>query len=131
MVSTGQPTIDAVLPRFSRFVEDTVLVGHNVAFDLKFLQLKEEATGVVFRNPVLDTLLLAALIYPDSEVHSLEALARLVGVEVTGRHTSLGDALVTAELFLQLIPLLEERGLETFGQVQAAEKETFYARLEY
>jgi DNA polymerase-3 subunit epsilon len=38
---------------------------------------------------------------------------------------------VTAELFLQLIPLLEERGLETFGQVQAAEKETFYARLEY
>ena len=130
-VLAGQPTIDAVLPRFSRFVEDTVLVGHNVAFDLKFLQLKEETTGVVFRNPVLDTLLLAALIYPDSEVHSLEALARLVGVEVTGRHTSLGDALVTAELFLQLIPLLEERGLETFGQVQAAEKETFYARLEY
>ena len=127
----GQPTIDAVLPRFSRFVEDTVLVGHNVAFDLKFLQLKEDATGVAFHNPVLDTLLLAALIYPNSDVHSLEALARLVGVEVTGRHTSLGDALVTAEVFLQLIPLLEERGLETFGQVQEAEKETFYARLEY
>lgn len=127
----GQPTIDRVLPRFARFVEDTVLVGHNIAFDLKFLQLKEEATGVSFNNPVLDTLLLAALVYPDSDVHSLEALARLVGVEVTGRHTSLGDALVTAELFLQLIPLLEERGLVTFGQVQQAERETFYARLEY
>jgi DNA polymerase-3 subunit epsilon len=127
----GQPTIDVVLPRFARFVEDTVLVGHNVAFDLKFLQLKEDTTGVAFTNPVLDTLLLAALVYPDSEVHSLEALARLVGVEVTGRHTSLGDALVTAELFLQLIPLLEARGLKTFGEVQTAERETFYARLEY
>jgi DNA polymerase-3 subunit epsilon len=128
---SGQHTIDVVLPRFSRFVGDTVLVGHNVAFDLKFLQLKEEATGVAFTNPVLDTLLLAAIVYPDADVHSLEALARLLGVPVTGRHTSLGDALVTAELFLRLIPLLETRGLETFGQVHKAEKETFYARLEY
>ncbi len=127
----GQPTIDIVLPRFARFVEDTILVGHNVAFDLKFLQLKEQSTGVTLSNPVLDTLLLAALVYPESDVHSLEALARLVGVPVTGRHTSLGDALVTAELFLQLIPLLEARGLRTFAQVQRAEKDTFYARLEY
>jgi DNA polymerase-3 subunit epsilon len=127
----GQHTIDVVLPRFSRFVGDTVLVGHNVAFDLKFLRLKEKETGVAFTNPVLDTLLLAAIVYPDAEVHSLEAMARLVGVPVTGRHTSLGDALVTAELFLRLIPLLETQGLETFGQVQKAEKETFYARLEY
>jgi DNA polymerase-3 subunit epsilon len=127
----GQHTIDVVLPKFSRFVGDTVLVGHNVAFDLKFLRLKEKETGVAFTNPVLDTLLLAAIVYPDAEVHSLEAMARLVGVPVTGRHTSLGDALVTAELFLRLIPLLEAQGLETFGQVQKAEKETFYARLEY
>jgi DNA polymerase-3 subunit epsilon len=127
----GQHTIDVVLPKFSRFVGDTVLVGHNVAFDLKFLRLKEKETGVAFTNPVLDTLLLAAIVYPDAEVHSLEAMARLVGVPVTGRHTSLGDALVTAELFIRLIPLLETQGLETFGQVQKAEKETFYARLEY
>jgi len=127
----GQPTIDVVLPRFARFVEDTVLIGHNVAFDLKFLQLKEKETDVIFSNPVLDTLLLAAVVYPDAEVHSLETLARLVGIEVTGLHTSLGDALVTAELFLRLIPLLEERGLHTFGQVQEAERRTFYSRLEY
>ncbi|MDH5371936.1 MAG: exonuclease domain-containing protein [Acidimicrobiia bacterium] len=127
----GQPAIEVVLPRFRRFVDDTVLVGHNVAFDLKFLQLKEQSTGIVFANPVLDTLLLAALVYPDSDVHSLEALARLVGVPVTGRHTSLGDALVTAEVFLSLVPQLERMGLETFGEVQAAEKQTFYARLKY
>src|SRR3712207_7030451 len=37
----GQPTIERVLPRFAQFAEDTVLVGHNVAFDMRFLQLKD------------------------------------------------------------------------------------------
>ncbi len=37
----GQPTIDLVLPQFQRFVEDTVLVAHNAAFDLRFLELKQ------------------------------------------------------------------------------------------
>ena len=42
----GEPTIDAVLPLFARFAEDTVLVGHNMAFDMRFLELKEAQTGV-------------------------------------------------------------------------------------
>ena len=102
-----------------------MLVGHNVAFDLKEIPPAERGhdRSSVATNPVLDTLLLATLVYPDSDVHSLEALARLVGVEVTGRHTSLGDALVTAELFLQLIPLLEARGLKTFGEASRQQRE--------
>ena len=44
----GQPTIDKVLPFFHGFCEETVLVGHNVAFDMRFLQMKEEATACSF-----------------------------------------------------------------------------------
>ena len=127
----GQPTIEAVLPRFRRFVEDTVLVGHNAAFDMRFLQLKEAQTGVVFDQPLLDTLLLSAVIHPNQESHSLEAIAQRLGVAIVDRHTALGDALVTAEVFLRMIPLLAAGGIETLGQARAAAQRTFYARVSY
>jgi DNA polymerase-3 subunit epsilon len=127
----GQPTIDKVLPSFHRFCEDTVLVAHNAAFDMRFLQLKEEATGVRFTQPVLDTLLLSAVIHPNLNSHKLEAIAERLGVNVLGRHTALGDALVTGEVFLKMLPLLAERGVVTLKDAREAAQKTFYARIEY
>lgn len=127
----GQPTIEQVLPQFWRFSEDTVLVAHNAAFDMRLLQLKESQTGLKFINPVLDTLLLSAVIHPNFEGHSLEAIAMRLGVTIMGRHTSLGDAILTGEIFLKLIPLLAERGIATLQDARAAAQETYYARLSY
>ena len=127
----GQPTIDKVLPAFHQFCEDTVLVGHNAAFDLRFLQLKEAATGVRFTQPVLDTLLLSAVLHRDLGEHQLETIAARFGVSVTGRHTALGDAMVTGEIFLRMIPLLAERGILTLRQAHEASERTFHARIRY
>jgi DNA polymerase-3 subunit epsilon len=127
----GQPTIETVLPAFQAFAHDTVLVGHNAAFDMRFLQLKEAATHVVFDQPVLDTLLLSALVHPQQESHRLEAIAERLGVAVLGRHTALGDAIVTAEVFLKLLPLLAELGIRTLGQAREAAQKTYYARVTY
>ncbi|PPE69440.1 PAS domain-containing protein [Caldimonas thermodepolymerans] len=129
----GQPTIDQVLPVFHRFAEDTVLVAHNAAFDMRFLQLKEAATGVRFIQPVLDTLLLSALVHPGhpEEEHRLERIAARLGVPVVGRHTALGDAIVTGEVFLKLLPLLAERGIHTLRQAREASQTTLYAKVRY
>jgi len=127
----GQPTIGEVLPQFQHFCEDTVLVAHNAAFDMRFLELKEAATGVRFAQPVLDTLLLSVIVHPSQEGHSLEAVAERLGVGVIGRHTALGDALVTGEIFLKLLPLLAEHGILTLGQALDASRETYHARLKY
>lgn len=127
----GQPGIETVLPAFHAFAQDTVLVAHNAAFDMRFLQIKEQQTGVAFDHPVLDTLLLSALIHPSQDSHRLEALAERFNVTVVGRHTALGDAMVTAEVFVKMIPLLAEMGIHTLGEAREAAQKTYYARLKY
>ncbi|MBX9611307.1 MAG: DNA polymerase III subunit epsilon [Burkholderiales bacterium] len=128
---TGKPRIGQVLPAFHVFAQDTVLVAHNAAFDMKFLQLQEATTGLVFRQPVLDTLLLSAVVHPNQESHRLEAIAERFNITVLGRHTALGDAIVTAEVMLRLLPLLHDMGIRTLRQAREASQKTYYARLKY
>ena len=127
----GQPRIGEVLPAFHVFAQDTVLVAHNAAFDMRFLQLQEASTGLVFHQPVLDTLLLSAVVHPNQTSHRLEAIAERFNITVLGRHTALGDAMVTAEVWLRLMPLLAEMGIHTLRQAREAAQKTYYARLKY
>ncbi|MBW2041320.1 MAG: 3'-5' exonuclease [Deltaproteobacteria bacterium] len=127
----SQPPIEQVLASFHLFAEGTVLVGHNAAFDMKMIQMKETAAGVRFTNPVLDTLLLSAAIHPAQENHHLETIARRLGISIMGRHTALGDAIVTGEIFLKLIALLEQTGIHTLKEARTLSQKTFYARKRY
>ena len=128
----GQPTIDRVLPAFQRFAEDTILVGHNVAFDMRMFQVKEPVTEVRLIQPVLDTILLSAVVNPSLKDHDLDAIAmRLLARRITERHTALGDALATAEIFLKLLSLLAEMDIVTLNQALTAARKTYYARLKY
>jgi DNA polymerase-3 subunit epsilon len=105
-----------VLPAFRDFVGEAVLVAHNAAFDMKFLKLKEAETGAVFDHLVLDSLLLSVFLESESRNHSLDAIAERLGIKVEGRHTALGDSLVTAGVFLRMVNMLETRGIRTLGQ---------------
>jgi DNA polymerase-3 subunit epsilon len=127
----GQPLIEQALPKFHNFVEDTILVAHNAAFDMRFLQLKEAQTGVKFVNPVLDTLLLSAVIHPSHENHDLEAISQRLGVRILGRHTAQGDASATGEIFLKMLPLLARKGIYTLKEALAASQKTYYARQKF
>lgn len=127
----GKPTIDQVLPAFYDFCADTVLVGHNVAFDMRFLEIKESTLGVRFDQPVLDTLLLSAVAHPNQESHSLEAIMQRLGIDIDQRHNALADATATALVFVRLLPALADRGITTLGQAIEASQKTYFAQVKY
>ena len=127
----GKPDINTMLPIFKNYTYDTVLLGHNIAFDMKMLKVKERATHVKFSNPVLDTLLLSAILHPVHEQHDMESIAKRLGVNIIGRHTALGDAIATAEIFIKLLPILNSNGILTLKDAIKASRKTYYARLKY
>ena len=119
----GKPPAKAVLERFHAFVGDAVLVAHNAAFDMKFLALKEAETGLRFDNAVLDTVLLSAYLHDHSGEHTLDAVAERLGIAIQGRHTALGDSMVTAQAFVRMLDLLQAREIDTLGKALAVSQE--------
>jgi DNA polymerase-3 subunit epsilon len=115
----GAPTLETVLPAFLAFAGPAVLVGHEAAFDLRFLEPEARRMGLpslAATRPILDTRLLSRSLHGPGELHTLEAVALRLGVAVTGRHSALGDALITAEILVRLLGLIQKRGILTLGQ---------------
>ncbi|MEI2685488.1 MAG: exonuclease domain-containing protein [Cypionkella sp.] len=113
------PEITDVARRFHAFAAGAVLIAHNAPFDMEFLRRTEAATGLLFDNPILDTVLLSAVVYGQHETHSLDALTYRLGITIAeeARHTALGDTVATADAFLKLLPMLQGLGFDTFGAV--------------
>ncbi|TDX30524.1 3'-5' exonuclease [Rhodovulum visakhapatnamense] len=121
----GVPDIVSVGRRFHAFCEGSVLVAHNAAFDMAFLKMKEDRLGLCFDHPVLCTVLLSAALYPHAEDHTLDALACRFGVRLDPehRHTALGDAQATAEVFRHMLDELQAVGVRTLGEAMARANE--------
>ena len=115
----GQPDIHTVAKRFHDFSREAVIVAHNAPFDMAFLHRHAKDTGVTWDHPILDTVLLSAVLFGASERHTLDALCDRLSVTIPTelRHTALGDARATAEVLVKMLPMLDARGLITFGQV--------------
>ncbi|HEV8546788.1 MAG TPA: polyribonucleotide nucleotidyltransferase [Candidatus Limnocylindrales bacterium] len=96
----GAPSPKDTADKLLDFVGDALVVGHNVGFDLGFI---EEAKGDGFRfapGTYLDTLVIAREGYPGAESYKLGDLARFFGIELAQGHRALPDAEATANLLL-------------------------------
>ena len=102
-------SLPEVLHDFMEFTGNRILVAHSAPFDMAFLN-REVGRLAPMRiyNPVIDTHLLARYLLPWAGDYSLNGLSQLFDIEIKGRHTALGDSMMTAELFLKLLALLKE-----------------------
>ncbi len=79
-----------------------MIVAHNAPFDMAFLRRHAPRMGVTWDHPILDTVLVSAVVFGASETHTLDALCDRLGVTIPEalRHTALGDARATAEVLV-------------------------------
>jgi DNA polymerase-3 subunit epsilon len=100
-----KPKVEEVLPDFLKFVGSSVVVGHHINFDIKMIN-KEllNSFGCQMSNQWLDTMLIYShAILKKEDHHTLDHLFGVYNVKCNGRHTALGDALATAEVFTKMI----------------------------
>lgn len=99
------PPASAVLPSFVEFVGDGVVVGHNVGFDIGFLDASLDALGrAEIANVTVDTLALARRLVRDNVRNCrLSTLARTLRLDHLPAHRALADVLATADLLHRLI----------------------------
>ncbi len=117
----GAPTMAEVLPRFRSFVGDAILVGHNLPFDLGFLDAEAARLGLApFTNAGLCTLRLARRILRGQRSKGLGAVADHYGIAIHGRHRALGDAEATAHVLLRFLAHLSRaENVETVAALLA------------
>ena len=144
------PPIGAMLPSFLEFVGDGVVVGHNVRFDLSFLDHALAATGrdrLSATHASVDTLALARRLVRD-EVHDckLGTLADPLGLTHRPRHRALDDVLATGvydrrraladnwgvgtdpQFYEGMVTGLQELGLKRFHFVESTGYDTWEIR---
>src|SRR5690625_3126222 len=105
------------------FFKDSYLVAHNVPFDLNFLndELSSHELNIL-TNPVLDTVELARILFPQAPGFKLVQLANYFGIQHKNPNRALSDAYVTAELFLIIKEKLLSLPYETMTHLLKLEK---------
>ena len=115
----GAPNIAEAGRALHQFSRNAVIVAHNAPFDMAFLRRHAKRMNVEWDHPILDTVLLSAVLFGASDKHTLDALCDRLDISIPDelRHTALGDAVATAEALVKMLPMLQARGLTTFGKV--------------
>ena len=111
-----KPTLVEIEDKIFKFVKKSVLVGHNINFDINFLKDNAKDTNLAYRMKVIqpiDTIYLAAGLFPDLKSYELSKLCEHFNIETKDqvRHTALGDCLITARLFLFLLNIAKQKGV--------------------
>ena len=106
----NQPLIKDILPSFCGFIKDSIIIGHNVHFDMRFLQAELARAGFAEnKNNVIDTLGFARWALPELEKFNQPFLADYFNISIKAAHRAYDDAKICGNIFLELIKASADR----------------------
>ncbi len=109
------PKIDVALKKFYEFSKDAILVAHNASFDLGHIYENYKKLKITDqKQPSIDTLMLAKVVYPDRQRFSLDQLCKFLKVPMNGHHRAINDAEATQEIFLHMLREAKKQGINRF-----------------
>jgi DNA polymerase-3 subunit epsilon len=112
----GRPSFFGMLQQFLQFIGGRVIVGHNVPFDLGFINAKlKKHCRTAIKNRTIDTITFSRSLHLPSTSFSLDNLLAFYNIEPVGRHSAIGDAYLTAELFIRLLTVLKGLHIDTLA----------------
>lgn len=97
------PTAELVLPKFYDFIKDSLLVGHNVNFDINFLYDNfENCINKSLSNNFVDTMRISRTLHPEDSHHRLSDLLSRYSIVPSTSHRALADCESTHAILLAL-----------------------------
>ena len=112
------PFVSEALPNFFEFAKGCVLVAHNAEFDMGFVKRKAEDLHIgKDAYTYLDTLAAARTLFPKMGKHTLDNLCKEFKISLENHHRAVDDAYATAEIFVELIKMFKEKGVNTLKEV--------------
>jgi len=109
------PRFKKIAREFLEFIGDAVLVAHNAPFDMRFLnhEIAKIHQNYKVANPYLCTVKLSRKLIPEIDNHRLNTVADFCSIDLENHHRAAADALATAKIFIRLLGLLEEKGVNS------------------
>lgn len=102
------PFFEDIVDKINNFLNDTVLVAHNLSFDYSFLKKEFAVCGIEkISNQRLCTLRLARRMYPMLKSKSLASITRHLNLKNADAHRALSDAEVTARVLIRMLKELK------------------------
>jgi len=97
----GAPAFREVAPSLLALAAGSVIVAHNVRFDLSFLDAELSRLGISRpAAPTEDTVALSRRAFPGRASYRLEAIAHALGIDIGSSHRALDDARTCMLLYL-------------------------------
>ncbi len=112
------PCFNVIADKLLLFLENSILLGYNVGFDLEFLnsELKKiNYPGI--EMPVLDILAMSRRTFSDLPRYNLKSIARHLEIETQDLHRALNDSLACREIFLKIQDILKNEGITAMKEL--------------